>query len=770
MSTHPAERTRDGHRGRAAGPPPETLGSMRNAGFGSNRGGALLYATIVEANSAEQIIAQALAQGRRELPEVEAKQIVAAAGIATAVAYQARSADEAAKLAARCGFPAVCKVLSPDAVHKSEVGGVALDLKSEAEVREAFERIRRNLGEKLPGARFDGVSVQEQAAPGVELIAGIGRDDRFGPFVIVGLGGIFVEVLNDVALRLAPVAMREAREMIEGLRGAALLRGARGRDAVDVDALAALIVKLGDLAIENPALRELDLNPVVAYRKGVKALDARVLLEPSAPDGARADPNHARRMAKLARAFDARAVAVIGDKRVGGYMWLRAMARCTRKVYSVQIDPNEIPGIEAMGVANFKSLADIPETIDYAVSAVPRPVAPRILRDCIAAGVGSIGFFTSGFSETGEEIGIKLERELKEAALQSDIALVGPNCMGLYNPAIGMCNFPDLNVGAQGDVCFISQSGTHTINFCSQAPGRGIRINKAASIGNVLIIEAADYLDLMADDPATRAIGMYLEGVRDGRRLVESLRRAASRYPVVVWKGGATEAGARATFSHTGSLATRAAVWDAVMKRSGAVGVASLDAMLDAIELLARGRRVTGRRMGLVAMTGGQSVVITDTFASAGLEIPALSDSSYAELQSFFNIIGGSFRNPLDAGGTIGMGHNQGNLDRILDILDRDPVIDSIALEIGTGLRAARWASHEDEITDLLDKLAEFGRRSQKPFAVILHSAHVEVIVARAKELARARGLVTFDSFERAAGAFRVAAQYWEGRAASAAG
>ena len=722
----------------------------------------------MEPNSAEQIIGAALAEGRRELPEIESKQIVAAAGIATTVAYQARSADEAASLAARCGFPAVLKVLSPDAVHKSEVGGIALDLKSEAEVRSAFETIRRSLAQKVPGARFEGVSVQEQASPGVELIAGIGRDDRFGPFVIVGLGGIFVEVMGDVALRLAPVTIGEARAMIEGLRGVALLRGARGRDAADIDAIAELIVKLGDLAIRNPAIRELDLNPVVAWRKGVKALDARMLLDPPVSDSASADPNHARRMEKLARAFDARAVAVIGDKRVG-YMWLRAMARCTRKVYSVQIDPNEIPGIEAMGVANFKSLADIPETIDYAVSAVPRPVAPRILRDCIAAGVGSIGFFTSGFSETGEELGIKLERELKEAALQSDIALVGPNCMGLYNPAIGMCNFPDLNVGSQGDVCFISQSGTHTINFCSQAPGRGIRINKAASIGNVLIIEAADYLDLMADDPATRAIGMYIEGVRDGRRFVESLTRAARRHPVVLWKGGATEAGARATFSHTGSLATRAAVWDAVMKRTGAVGVTSLDAMLDAIELLARGRRVTGRRMGLVAMTGGQSVVVTDTFASAGLEIPTLSDSSYAELQSFFNIIGGSFRNPLDAGGTIGMGHHQGNLDRILDILDRDPVIDSIALEIGTGLRAARWASHEDEITDLLDKLTEFSRKSQKPFAVILHSAHVEVIVARAKELARARGLVTFDSFERAAGAFRAAAQYWEGRAASAA-
>ena len=226
------------------------------------------------------------------------------------------------------------------------------------------------------------------------------------------------------------------------------------------------------------------------------------------------------------------------------------------KLYSVQIDPNEIPGIEAMGVENRKSLAEITEPIDYAVSAVPRQIAPRILKDCVANHVGSIGFFTSGFSETSEELGIRLEAELRELAINSEIALVGPNCMGLYSPGAGLRNFPEEKVGEAGDVCFISQSGTHTINFCLQAPSHGIKVNKAASIGNVLMLEAADYIDLMAADPATRVIGMYIEGVRDGRRFFDSVRHAAERHPVVIWKGGVTEAGARATFSHTGSLAT----------------------------------------------------------------------------------------------------------------------------------------------------------------------------------------------------------------------
>ena len=290
-------------------------------------------------------------------------------------------------------------------------------------------------------------------------------------------------------------------------------------------------------------------------------------------------------------------------------------------------------------------------------------------------------------------------------------------------------------------------------------------MNKAASIGNVLVLEAADYIDLMAADPATRVIGMYIEGVRDGRRFFDSVRHAAERHPVVIWKGGVTEAGARATFSHTGSLATAEATWRTVVRQSGAVEVASLDAMLDAVELFARAKRLNGPRMGLVAMTGGQSVVITDTFATAGLEIPALSELLVRRAEDVLQ----HYRRQLPQSARRGRHHRRGAPSRESrshpEILERDPVIDAIVLEVGTGLRAARWATHEDEITGLLDKLAEFAERSTKPFAIVMHPAHVEAIVARGKELARARGLVVFDSFERAAAAFRTAADYWANRA-----
>src|SRR5271169_4630407 len=186
----------------------------------------LCYTPRVDESAIDRMLAQAVGAGRTELSEIESKQILEAIGIPVATAYPARNAEEAVELAARVGFPAALKVLSPEAVHKSEVGGVELGLGSPAEVNAAFERIRQGLAAKRPGARFDGVAVQAMAASGLELIVGVTRDDRFGALVIVGLGGVLVEVFKDTALRIAPITPAGARAMLGELRGAALLRGA----------------------------------------------------------------------------------------------------------------------------------------------------------------------------------------------------------------------------------------------------------------------------------------------------------------------------------------------------------------------------------------------------------------------------------------------------------------------------------------------------------------------------------------------------------------
>lgn len=466
----------------------------------------------------------------------------------------------------------------------------------------------------------------------------------------------------------------------------------------------------------------------------------------------------------LSRTLNPRVVVVIGDKRANGYLWLRNMSTFQGKLYSVQIDPAEIPGIEELGVPNFPSLADIPDEIDYVVCAVPRAIAPRIIADCAAKGVGGVALFTSGFAETGEDEAVRLQSEIGRIAREAGLALIGPNCMGVYNAKLGVRQSAEQPTGEAGPVGFISQSGTHAINFSLTGAAQGVRISTAISMGNAEVLDVADYVDYLVDDSETRVIAMYVEGVKEGRRFFESLRRATAAKPVVIWKGGVTEAGARATASHTASLATSNAVWDAVVRQTGALATESMDDTIDVLKALLRCKPGAGRRMGLMAMTGGQSVVITDAFVRAGLEVPQLTAESYEQLANFFNTIGGSYRNPLDMGGTIGFGGQPQQLERLLRILDEDAHVDAIAMELASGFMARRWQTDPTSLDGLLDLLVAHQERSAKPFVTILHPGHLEEVAAQARSRVVERGLAVFPSFERAASALRRATDHWRWR------
>jgi acyl-CoA synthetase (NDP forming) len=461
--------------------------------------------------------------------------------------------------------------------------------------------------------------------------------------------------------------------------------------------------------------------------------------------------------AQFDRAFNPRVIAVVGDKRMNGFLWLRALQRFSGKLYSVQIDPTEIPAIEAMGVTNVRSLLDIPEPVDYVIVAVPRNIAPRVVADCVRKQVGAVTLFTAGFAETGDPEGVRLEQELAAVARRDDLLLIGPNCMGIANLRIGMCNFPGQAVGdaAAGPVGFIGQSGTHTITFCLRGPTEGVGISKAVSFGNGVVADASDYLEYLRDDADTRVIVAYIEGVRNGRRFYDVLRRTTPVKPVILWKGGVSEAGHRAIFSHTAALATPAAVWRGMVRQAGAIAVETQDAALDVARTLLAGKTATGIRAGLVAMTGGPSVVMTDAFADAGLDVPLLGDASYAKLGEFFQVVGGSFRNPLDAGGTIAMGFRADNLARLLDVLAEDATIDVIALDLGAALSIDRWIEHPELASAMADALVVFAARTPKLFAVIADAPHRPADAARLRDDLRQRGVLTFVSPQRAAAALR---------------
>jgi len=225
-----------------------------------------------------EAIERARNEDRSVLTEVESKQILAAAGIPVAETTLAATADEAAKAAAAAGFPIVLKIVSPDVTHKSDIGGVKIGLEDEAAVRAAYDDIVAAVKERQPKARIEGVAVQAMARSGTEVIVGMSKDPQFGPVLMFGLGGIFVEVLKDVAFRIVPLEERDAREMIDEIKGRAILDGVRGGEPADIEALAGLLLQLSAFAEANPQVEELDLNPVFAYRDGCIAVDARIVV------------------------------------------------------------------------------------------------------------------------------------------------------------------------------------------------------------------------------------------------------------------------------------------------------------------------------------------------------------------------------------------------------------------------------------------------------------------------------------------------------------
>jgi acyl-CoA synthetase (NDP forming) len=456
---------------------------------------------------------------------------------------------------------------------------------------------------------------------------------------------------------------------------------------------------------------------------------------------------------KLERAFNPQCVAVVGDKGVTDYMWLRGQSTFQGKLYSVQVDPNELEGIKALGVKNYSSLLDIPDPVDLVIVAVPRAIAPRILEDCINKDAAAAHFFTSGFGETDTEEGVRLERELTERARVANFHLIGPNCMGIYSPSVGVRQMARQPAGFTGSVGLISQSGTHAGTFSEEAYVQGLEINKSVSFGNGVVLDCTDYLEYFGQDSSIKAIGMYLEGVRDGDRFLRILKEVASRKPVVIWKGGRTEEGGRAIASHTGSLAVPNAIWDAAVRQCGAIKVTGMEELVDTLKAVLSLSPVYGDRVGIAGGSGGQSVAVSDIFAEAGLKVPTLTQESYDELATFFVLVGSGYRNPIDPG------LNRTQMKRIMEILEQDDNIDNLVF-VAT-LFSMRLAAEQREKD--INTLIELRRRTEKPLAVVLGFLSHEAVEERSAFTQKLKngGIPTFVSLERGARALRNTLDYY---------
>ena len=334
---------------------------------------------------------------------------------------------------------------------------------------------------------------------------------------------------------------------------------------------------------------------------------------------------------------------------------------------------------EVMKIKAYPTVKDIPGPVDFVISAAPAPQIPQIMRDCAQKGVKGIHLFTARFSETGREDATELEKEVLRIAKEGGVRIIGPNCMGVYYPKMGMAfqpQFPKVS----GSIAFASQSGQAAGEIIGKTTQRGAFFNKVISYGNAIDFNEADFLEYFAADPEAKVIMLYIEGPKNGPRFFNILREVTKTKPVVIIKGGRGQAGTRATASHTASLAGAIEVWNTMISQAGAVSAGSVDELVDLAVSFYFLPPISGRRVGVVAGAGGATVMAADQCEEAGLDVVPLPQEIREELRSRGIQIWDWISNPADF--SINMGDEAFGPMDLLKMMVMHPGFDLIIASI----------------------------------------------------------------------------------------
>lgn len=409
------------------------------------------------------------------------------------------------------------------------------------------------------------------------------------------------------------------------------------------------------------------------------------------------------------------------------------------------------PSADAIrGLKCYKRLTDIPDGVDYVISSVNARFVPALLEDCIAKGVRVLHLFTAGFTETGDVERAKMEQAVVARARQAGIRIIGPNCMGIYAPESRLAMMQG-QIPEAGPVGMVSQSGMNAGEFVRYALPRGIRASKVISFGNGADLKAADFFDYLADDEKTEIIVAYLEGIQDGPRLAQAIRKAGAAKPVAILKSGRTEAGSRAANSHTASLAGSLQVFDGLCKQAGVLRVESLEQLVDAAVTFRFVRKLAGPNVVVVGGGGGASVLAADDLDAAGLKVPALLPETQEALAKVTHEAGTSIRNPID---TTSLWEEEG-FEATLQPCATAPNVDVLLYHTGFGggpsMRQVNWRERVQAQAETLGKVQ---RESGKPVVVAIRPSTSEDAFHQAlefQELCWKNGLATYPSIARAA-------------------
>jgi len=614
------------------------------------------------------------------LTEYEGGQLLKGFGLPVIEGKLATSKDEAVSIAREIGFPVVLKGMSRQITHKTDAGIVKLNIENETQLFSAYDEILSNAHRYDSSAHMDGVLVQKMAPKGIEMIVGIKRDPVFGHLLVIGIGGIFVELMKDFAIKLMPVSDDEVDEMIGSLKGSAILRGYRGHEGIDTARLKEIVNGLNRLVEEQPQIAEMDLNPVIFYSQGVAICDVRILMdEPVQPAQPKIHP-----VERLDKMLNPRSIAVIGassdEKKNGGRLFRYIIENGFQgKLYPINPKADNIRGYKA-----YPSLKAVPDDIDLACIIVNAQHVPAVLQDCIEKQVQAVIIYSSGFAELGEE-GKKLQEQVVQLAQQGNMSLLGPNSMGIASPAKNIYTVfgsaLEAPVKRSGSIAFVSQSGAMGSALLSRAWEQGAGFSRWVSVANEADLTISDFIDRLSDDEATKVISVFMENIKDFAKFKQAAHKALTRRkPVLVFKTGKSTVGKRAVQSHTGSIAGDDAVYTAVFEKTGVLRVNHIDELIDVARIFEQHPLPKGNRMAILTASGGACSVVADLCEEYGLEVPVLTETANI-IQQYIPPFGSPY-NPVDV--TAEIISKPEMFKKVLQALVDDEHIDGILVMLTT--------------------------------------------------------------------------------------
>jgi len=659
-------------------------------------------------NSTQKIFEETIKTSHKVITEEASKSILKTYGVKVPPYALVKSADEAVRAAKKIGYPLVMKIVSPQILHKTDVGGVKVGLDNDADVKKTFNDMYGRLSKKK-GVEIKGVLLEKMVPKGIEMIVGLQVDPQFGPVMMVGLGGVMTEVFKDVAFRMLPITTSDAKSMISELKSSKLFKGFRGSDPVDLNMLAKALVQIGKIGVDNAQyVNSIDFNPIVVYPKSYFVVDAKIILAKEANKKAisKAQPD----ATFMETFFTPKSVALVGASATPGKVGNSVLDSLAKHDYKGKVYPINPKADQILGLKCYPSIEEVPDAIDLVVVCVDLSVTPPVLESCAKKGIHNVVIVSGGGKELGGERA-DYEAQIKALALKHKIRIIGPNCIGMFNAANRLdCAFQgqERMVRAKlGPVAILSQSGTMGISFLETADTFGL--SKMVSYGNRSDVDEADMIWYLANDPQTKVIALYVEGFGDGRKFINTAKRVMKekKKPIVIWKSGRTEAGAKQAASHTGSLGGSNAIIMGALKQAGIISVDSYQELAAVTKALAWQPGAKGNRAAMCSNGAGPMIGGIDHFERLGLELAKVTPKTLKELKEHFPptyVIGKG--NPVDVTG----GANADDYRYTIQKFMEDPNVDIVM----------PWFVFQDDPLEetIIQYLGEFSRQKKKPLLV----------------------------------------------------